>query len=295
MIGKFFGQFLFEKRRLSRRQLMDALYLQERTNKPLGLMALELGFLNHEEVQQILELQKEQDETFGNIALSLGLMTREQLGVLLQAQNEHHLLLGEALVQQGLLDYEELTELLHEFHQANADLAAELGGLLEEIEPRESLRTVLLTVQRFLTRILSGKVKVTHLEPECRNWQPLFRVCLSLFDEVGRDSFCYVMLMDKRFLHSLVYCLLSKQTSSPKLIDETLREMCRDMNASIVNQMLTKGRQLSPHPPQIHLDTPIDGPCFILSAPTGQCRLIFQTEAPIEKASGFAEADSHGP
>ncbi len=295
MIGKFFGQFLFEKRRLSRRQLMDALYLQERTNKPLGLISMELGFLNHEEVSQILALQKEQDETFGNIAMSLGLLGRDQLTALLQAQSEHHLLLGEALVQQGLLDYQELTELLQEFHQVNADLAVELGELVEEVEPRERLRVVLLTIQRFLSRILSGKVKVTGLEQDCSNWQPLFRVCLSRFDEQGRDPFCYALLMDKRFLHSLVYCLLSKQTSSPKLIDGTLSEMCSDVNASIVNQLLKKGRRVAPSPPQIHLDSPFDGPCFILSAPTGQCRLIFQVEAPMENASGYAEAGSHTP
>jgi len=58
MSTRFFGQYLLEKGRINSQQLLAALEFQKTISMPIGVMALERGWLSAAQIKEVLELQK---------------------------------------------------------------------------------------------------------------------------------------------------------------------------------------------------------------------------------------------
>ena len=121
----YFGQWLLGKNLISPETLDAATRLQERTNHPLGAIAVELGLLTPAQVDQINRQQQRSDRHFGEIAQQHYWLTASQLAGLLAEQQRRHLLLGQALVTLGYLSEQVmLRESLAHRHYQQAHLFA---------------------------------------------------------------------------------------------------------------------------------------------------------------------------
>ena len=246
MLGRFLGQFLFQKRMITRTQLHHGLDAQKRFNQPLGLLALNAGLLATEDVQWILDEQRRTDQVFGQIAIENGLLQEEKLDQLLAVQAENHVRFGEVLVAQGVLTLEQLLPVLAEFEAQNDELEEECLSAVRRLGQGEFHHCILKTMSRFLSRIFNGQVKIELISQEqIHSEQPISKTIFSefVFEQGQRSG--YVIGMNKIFQHSLTYCLLGRETVNQLRTNETLLSLIRDQNASILRQLNLKERQVS--------------------------------------------------
>jgi len=148
---KFFGQYLLQKGKITREQLLEVVEIQNKTNLPLGTIAVDKRLLTSKEVKKIHNEQKRQDKKFGEIALQFGYLTEEQLKNLLKEQRESRIYLGEALVRCGHLTLGELEEELSAFEGEQERVEEEIKKLLSGVKDREIIVTFIdLTIKMFL-------------------------------------------------------------------------------------------------------------------------------------------------
>ncbi len=115
MPAKFFGQFLLERGKIIKEELLDALEFQKSINVKIGTIALDASYLNAEQVERVYNEQHRTDKMFGELAMEMGLVSQEQLEELLVIQKNEHIALGEALIQKGYMTLSELQSELTEY------------------------------------------------------------------------------------------------------------------------------------------------------------------------------------
>ncbi len=115
----FFGQFLVEQKLLTEEQLADALALMARTNKRLGALAVEAGWLTLPQAELIKERQRTVDALYGEISITSRLLTGEQVEELLRRQVKTNLRIGDAVRQLGFMDERGVEEAFSCFVEAH--------------------------------------------------------------------------------------------------------------------------------------------------------------------------------
>ena len=111
----FFGQFLLRKGLVTFEDIYLARMLQKKSNRKIGDLAEERGWLTPGLIEKILVLQEEEPDRFGETAKKHGYLTDKQKGELLNAQKKEYIFFGEALLKLGLISEEQLIENLREF------------------------------------------------------------------------------------------------------------------------------------------------------------------------------------
>ena len=169
MTAKFFGQFLLERGKIIKEELLDAIKFQKELNVKLGTIALDAGYLTAEQIEGIFSEQQCSDKLFGEIAIERNMLSQEQLEDLLAIQKNEHITLGEALLQKGYLTL--------------GDLEAELAAYKKE-EPK-------LTEEAYqaIENLKTSKIAKVFLELTIKLWRRLgdldFHVVSSLNDKGG--------------------------------------------------------------------------------------------------------------
>jgi hypothetical protein len=100
---KFFGQFLIQAGAITADQLRQALDLMERTNTPLGQLAVRVGYLSEEAVDTFSYEEAATGQPFAELVADLGVLSPRQLDDLLTQQAGLRLGLGDALLALGFL------------------------------------------------------------------------------------------------------------------------------------------------------------------------------------------------
>jgi len=245
MLGRFLGEFLFQKRMITRTQLHHGLEAQKDINQPLGLLALNSGFLSTQDVQWILDEQRKTDQVFGQIATETGLLEKENLDQLLTLQTENHVRFGEVLVAQGVLTLEQLLPVLEEFESLNVDLEERCLSTVRNLGRMELHHCILKSVSRFLSRTLNGQVKIELSgNAQMTEESPIIKRVWSEFVFERGQKGGYLLEVNKIFHRSLVYCLLGRETANQHRMNETLLSFVRDQNVSIVRQLNLKEKQV---------------------------------------------------
>ncbi|MCF6265215.1 MAG: chemotaxis protein CheX [Desulfuromusa sp.] len=117
MAIKFFGQFLIDKKIITRRDLLQAIELQEKTNLRFGDLVIEMGLMTTEQISLTLRAQRHEDLQFGDMAVKMGFLSPNQVKQVLNRQKREHLYIGEALVKLETITREKLSFYLGEFKQ----------------------------------------------------------------------------------------------------------------------------------------------------------------------------------
>ena len=118
-----FGILALKKGHINVEHIIEALTIQLRENienkknRPIGEILLELGYMNSREIEELLEPKFEQ--RFGDVAVGKGFITLAQLlkGMAVQvkedAENGGHRLLGEILMDRGFMNIAQVNEMFN--------------------------------------------------------------------------------------------------------------------------------------------------------------------------------------
>ena len=119
---KRFGALALSKGFVNVEKIVEALTIQlkenieEKKNRPIGQILLQLGYINTQEVKGLLEPRFEQ--RFGEVAVSKGFITFNHLVQAMTAQvqeeakNGEHRLLGEILIDLGFMNASQVNNVL---------------------------------------------------------------------------------------------------------------------------------------------------------------------------------------
>jgi hypothetical protein len=159
MTTPFFGQFLLERGRVSREQLLEAVRLQGEVNVKLGTLAMDRGLLSHEDVERLHLRQRSVDRRFGELAVAEGLLTQAQVDELLSIQQQERVLLGEALVRQGHLTLEQLQVELEAYRGLSEELPASLASIYKGVPGARILEVCTEITLKMFVRLVDEHVK----------------------------------------------------------------------------------------------------------------------------------------
>lgn len=115
-----FGLYLVRNGIISAEELVGALEVQNRTNVPIGQLAIEERLMSAREVFQVLHYQRDmlhRHELFGEIAVDKGFITHDELQRLLVLQMDRKPPLDDVLVEQGVLTRDEMNAELQNYRQ----------------------------------------------------------------------------------------------------------------------------------------------------------------------------------
>lgn len=143
MYTQFFGNFLLEKKLITKEQLIKAIEIQKGEQLRLGTLAVHAGLMTASEVNHIHALQTQKDKRFGEIAIELGYLTPVQIDKLLSSQKPSYLLLSQALVDLNYLSTEAFAQAMEEY---------QLMHQLSDLDfSNEQYDKVALLIARFFT------------------------------------------------------------------------------------------------------------------------------------------------
>lgn len=247
---KFFGQFLLERGKILREELLDALEFQQQTNLKLGNIALETGYLTKEQVENIHQDQQRTDKMFGEIAVNLKYLNSKQVEELLQIQKNARITLGEALVQKGYLSLATLEQELAEFKKLQE-------GVVEKVylAVRKSPTPVIpeifldLTIKLF-RRMVDVDLEVTDSHRDVTKIAPYL---WNIYQRFSGDcsGLCVVSLTETIFLKTASHIAQEKIWE----IDDLAKDGVREFVNIVVGNSAAKlshdhGIQISLHPPK---------------------------------------------
>ncbi|APG23594.1 J domain-containing protein [Syntrophotalea acetylenica] len=112
------GLFLYYRRLIDYRLLMEALFWQRRQRPNLGDIALRWGWLSEDEVNCILGVRGA-GRRFGEKAVRLDYISQKQLQTLLFYQRSRQQKLGRFFVENALFSHEEMEELARQHREHN--------------------------------------------------------------------------------------------------------------------------------------------------------------------------------
>ena len=240
MYGVFFGRFCQEKSIISKDELERILSEQRQRNVPLGVLAMEYGFLDASAVENILGEQQDSDRLFGDLALEMDVLSKDQLELLVRSQVEQHHYFGMALVENGFVSLTDLQALLEEFHDKNAHIAGEIKSSLDSLTDGPAYHAVASTAQRLTSRAIRGPARISRVTPDAMPGNEYVTSSTPVFMNNGRIMI-WGLQLDRRFVYSFAYCLLDRETRNESVIRDRLLQFANTMETAIVRDLVRAG------------------------------------------------------
>ncbi len=121
---KNFGQFLVEKKILSKEHLLDC-FLEQLSSMPaICQLARDKNILSTDQILQALELQSKNEIGFKEACLNLGLWSNETDTAVKKELSLIRTPLGNILLKRGLISLHDLTRALDEFFSDDSHLSS---------------------------------------------------------------------------------------------------------------------------------------------------------------------------
>lgn len=115
MVSSIVGNYLIEKKLITKEQLEQVKREQQKVRVKLGLIAISEGLMTQAEAERVNRLQAVQDKRFGDIAVENGYLTDDQVAQLLKKQGNAYLSFAQALESLNLMNIEQLEKCLIDF------------------------------------------------------------------------------------------------------------------------------------------------------------------------------------
>lgn len=182
MFSQLFGNYLIEKKIISREEYVSSVQKQLSIRVKLGTIAIAEGLLDEEQVDMINKQQMQFDKRFGDIAIEKGLLTLSQIGELLDKQGNPYMQFIEALTECTRLTPTVLEKTLSVFQKEMGFSDEEMTALkrddLDSMIPifafsakphvTELAGLMVRNINRFITRdFYIGKIKRLDSLPYC--------------------------------------------------------------------------------------------------------------------------------
>ena len=192
------GEILLKEEIITKKQLAYMLHLQKKRSdwKPLGELAIELGYIWRNDFKKLLR-QYKQHLRIGELFIELGLIGEEQLAEALKKQKESRKRLGEILIDMGLIKNTDIVKAL----------SMQLG--IPRIEPNLSL----CDVETLFSRVNERFLRKHHLFPAFRQGDIVTVIMSDPLDETTLQS-----------LEKVYNCQVEAAIATRDAIDHALSE-----------------------------------------------------------------------
>jgi len=114
-----FGDYLVSRNLATPEQIAKVLEFQRSYTRPLGKLARELGYISRKENVQVLLENIKSEKRYGDIAIEMGLLTRQQVEDLMEIQKRDTVMIGNLLVEDEVLTKKQLLGALKNFIALN--------------------------------------------------------------------------------------------------------------------------------------------------------------------------------
>jgi len=261
MAAKFFGQFLIERERITREQLLAAVELWQSMNVKIGTLAIIRGYMTEDEIERVKQIMRTVDKRFGEIAVDEGFLTQTQVDKLLKQQQKGRVLLGEALVQKGFLTEEVLSEELEVFEETQE----KTPNTIEEVYSGKPNAPILVVfadmVTKMFIRIANEIVKIDYCHHDASAARPYDFTISQPYDGTFQGKFCLSLTSD-----ILVRIARKMYYAEAFVVDEIARDAVAEFVSLIGGNVCAKLREMGMpseiFPPEVHDNR--NGPGFDL-------------------------------
>lgn len=119
MFAQFFGNYLLNRHLVSPEHLSDVFRDIKNTRIKLGTLAVKAGRMTAAQVEKAHTEQQRTDKKIGDIMIEMGCLDREQLNALLSVQPAEYMLLGQLLTDNGYMTTSQFETALSEYKSEN--------------------------------------------------------------------------------------------------------------------------------------------------------------------------------
>ncbi len=260
MPAKFFGQFLLERNKIIKEELLDALSLQKDINVKVGTIALDAGYLNAKQIESIHKEQLSTDKMFCEIAVDMKLLTKEQTEELLQIQKNEYISLGEALLQKGYLTLSDLEVELLEYKKDKEYHTRAATEVLQQLSDPKLAGVFLEITIKFLRRLGDIECHVAASSRDKDNVAPnIWKVFQEFYGDVNGTYI--ISLADESLLQIASNFSQEKLREIDDLAKDSLKEFVNILVGNTVTKLTKDNISLTIRPPKIvtslsEIDTP---------------------------------------
>jgi len=247
---KFFGQFLLERGKILRQELLDALEFQKQANVKLGTIALEGGYLTKEQIDHIRLEQQRIDKMFGEVAVQLKYLTPQQVQELLEIQKNERITLGEALVQKGYLSLANLEQELAEFKKLQEGVTEKVYLAVKKAPAPAIPETFLDLTIKLFRRMVDIDLEVVESHKDVSKIVPYL---WNIYQRFSGDimGLCVISFTEPIFLKTASHVALEKFWEIDDLAKDGVREFVNVVVGNSAAQLShDNGLRLSLHPPK---------------------------------------------
>lgn len=110
-----FGRFLVREGKISEKDLIETIKIQNEINRSFAVVALEKDLITIDDFKKALAYQKQKGIRFRDALLELNVADNKKIEEIESTFNEDTVRLGELLVKRGVISEEELAESLNNF------------------------------------------------------------------------------------------------------------------------------------------------------------------------------------
>jgi two-component system chemotaxis response regulator CheY len=168
---RFFGQYLLEKHRITKDQLLNAITYQKNINISLEQLLIQNGHLNGNDVMRIKDIQKKDlDKDLPTIILGEKLMTKDKLDEVLAEQKKSRIYIGEALVKTGAMNMQELEQELKSYKEEESKEEWEITKGLEKVKNQIIVKSFIDYTIKIFQKIAGEMVKVRACIPAAKTF-----------------------------------------------------------------------------------------------------------------------------
>lgn len=176
MFSQYFGNYLLNKKLITTKNLKEALEYQKSIHVKLGILAINLGYMNSTQIQEVHQQQMKIDKRFGEIAIDLGYLNEPQLQNLLTTQKQGYLQLSQALIDKQYLTLEQLQNELQNYKN-DCQLTAEQLEIIKQGDINKIVQLFLKftetpipqTYNDYVALFLKNIIRLLDLTPRLEN------------------------------------------------------------------------------------------------------------------------------
>ena len=251
MAVKFFGQFLIDKKIITKLDLLRAIELQEKTNLRFGDLVVEMGLMTREQIALTHRSQRHEDLQFGDMAVKMGFLSANQIQQILDRQRRKHLYIGGALVKLAIITEENLDLYLQKFKQIQKAHIAEKIVIPAAIPHQPVWEIVADMTYKMLTRIAGATFRTA----PCTIIRTLPKrpvvIDMEFSDSVSACYFLTISQNTKKLIANAILKEGKVETGTTEDIDEAVKEFVDIVGGNVASKAAQLGYSIDITPAQM--------------------------------------------
>jgi two-component system chemotaxis response regulator CheY len=258
MVGKrFFGEYLLEKHRITREQLLLAIGYQKSVNMTIEQICIQealldgLNFIDEDDMAHIKNVLKVNlDKDIAQILLEESLIPQDRLE---RARKHHHgnqVRIGEALIKVNALTSAELEEELRIFREEEAREEGLISRDLESAGNKDIIKHFIGYTAQIVEKILQEAVKVKACIPSAVNFVPNDYTIEQ--KAKGAREVAFILNIPDAFLLCVATAMYGRPINTINAqTEDAVKEFLNIIDGNSLSHLSFLGTRLVSYPPEI--------------------------------------------